>query len=186
VEEEMNWTLIIIAYLLAGPAALLAHYLLRRIKMALVRQYQKGKGWGFNYDQWDIWPPPVQVNFNIGFRACLFGPLSLIVFISDGLAEIRYALQHVAKNPRFVATTDALQMRHTLAEVEAMSAVPEPTISDCTVPAIAFGHMHFGWEHFKTQLVDGDEIWSFEAGNCQGYAALRHGLIVQDFTYAGD
>jgi hypothetical protein len=182
----MNWSLLITAYLLSGPVALLAQYLLRRRKMALVRQYQESKGWSSDYDPWAIWPAPLKMTFKTGVWVCLLGPLALIVLIDDVMEETRNALQQVAHSPRFVATLDVLLKRHTIADVEANSVVKEPTISDCTVPSLPFGHMHFGWAHFKTQLLDGDEIWSFMAGDFQGYASLRQGLIVEEFIFAGD
>jgi hypothetical protein len=84
-----------------------------------------------------------------------------------------------------------------IAQIEESAFIDNPSGG---VPALPFGHLHTGWLAFKTQLQDGDELWSFDrtaeaaqrspSATCKpcitGYALLRAGHIVGEFNCAFD
>ena len=99
--------------------------------------------------------------------------------------------------PRFAAKHGPLLVHMSIAQIEESAFIDNPSGG---VPALPFGHLHTGWLAFKTQLQDGDELWSFDrtAEAAQrspsatskpcitGYALLRAGKTEAEFNCAFD
>lgn len=83
----------------------------------------------------------------------------------------------------FTVRTSDLVALMSVAEIEETERVSDPIGA---APDVAFGFLNPMWEKFKTELISGDEIWTYQAtwesyGQTQnrfGYAILREGGVV--------
>lgn len=116
------------------------------------------------------------------------GLLLFPLFIAGVMVVWPYALytEHDAKRKaeareqaeRFDINRNDLIKHTSLDEIESLERVEDPCNA---VPTLPFGHLNAVWEKFKTNIQDGDEIWTFAATwnsswgkqDCQGYALLR-------------
>jgi hypothetical protein len=89
--------------------------------------------------------------------------------------------------PLFQVDKPDLIDRFELNEVEKQSIVEDPLKA---VPSSPFGHLNHKWESFKSNLMSGDEIWSFSSvynyrlsssERRSGFAILRDQAVVAYF-----
>lgn len=171
----------------------------------ILRQIEALGGWKARLKAW--------LGFASGFVLLpLFWPLlaAAVMFLyipmmlfkrSEGAAELTAdgLPSHATVPPpnRFTSERGRLLAQMSIAQIEESAFIDNPSGG---VPALPFGHLHTGWLAFKTQLQDGDELWSFDrtAEAAQrspsatskpcitGYALLRAGKTEAEFNCAFD
>lgn len=106
----------------------------------------------------------------------LIWPLLIYWKITELLNKKEYIEEQ--KEQEFKVTKTDLIERTTIADIEVKSQVVDPLDAS---PALPFGHLNPAWEKFKSNLLGGDQIWTFKTRweqkwlkqECTGYAILR-------------
>jgi hypothetical protein len=191
----IDWALVLTSYLLVGAAllgGLLIHHRVTRVQrsawvraaMEAVEPERRTFGYKVRAD--------LAVPALAGVFVWAFWPVALALMakwkFDEGREQRRTSGGGQGRVERPEVEPEDLLQPATIEEIEQREIVQDPLGA---APALPFGHLAAGWIRFRSQLLPGDEIWSFRAvkpndwggeEQLSGYAAVRLGEIVGHFV----
>lgn len=119
-------------------------------------------------------------NFVVPLLACVAvvvgWPIAIFMKVKDMLGMNPYSGASVGEQREFSVSSDDLQERLSVEEIEARERVIDPLGA---VPALPFGHLNSAWKTFLEGMGPDDAVWSFSANwNRWGCKELRDGYVI--------
>ena len=103
-------------------------------------------------------------------------PFAIFMKVKDMLGMDSYSGSSAGEQREFSVSSDDLQERLSIQDIEARERVIDPLGA---VPELPFGHLHSAWKGFLEGMSPDDALWSFSANWTRwGRKELRHGYVI--------
>ena len=111
-----------------------------------------------------------------GVAVVVVWPIAIFMKVKDMLGMNSYSGASVGEQREFSVSSDDLQGRLSIEDIEARECVIDPLGA---VPELPFGHLHSAWMAFLEGMSSDDALWSFSANwTTWGRKEIREGYVI--------